>query len=150
MGVLRVGLGLVVPGLGGIVVLAVPAKNKVLGGGQRLLADTQGVGSHIGNQTHRSLARNIHTFIELLGDGHGAPGGHAQLPGRVLLKRGGGKRRRRAALLVGPFHGLDGERLILGLLYHGFHLFGGFQLCLFAVPPVVMGGKFRPLHVIAA
>ena len=149
MGILRVGLGFVVPGLGGVVILAVPSKNKVLGGSQRLLADAQGVGSHIGNQTHGPLPRDVHAFIELLGDGHGAPGGHAQLPGRVLLEGGGGERWRGAALLVGPLHGLDSEGLILRLLHNGFHLFGGFQLCLFPISPVVVGGKFRPFHVVA-
>ena len=39
MGVLGVGLGLVAVGLGGIVLLAVTAQDKLLGGGQGLLGD---------------------------------------------------------------------------------------------------------------
>ncbi|MPM75099.1 hypothetical protein SDC9_122090 [bioreactor metagenome] len=149
VGILCIGLGLVVPGLGGVVILAVPAQNKALGGGERLLADAQGVRSHIGNEAHGALTRNVHALIELLGDGHGPPGGHAQLSGRVLLERGGGKRRGGTALLVCPLHGRNGKRLISGSLHHGFYLFGGLQLRLFAVFSVVVGGKFRLFRVIA-
>ena len=141
MGVLGIGLGLVVDGLSGAVVLAVAALNEAPDGGQGLLGKAQGVGTHIGDEAHGTLALNVHALVELLGDGHGAPRGHAQLPGGLLLHGGGGEGRRGAAVLVAPLHGLHQEGGVLRLPDHGLHFLRRFQLRLFAVPPVVAGGK---------
>ena len=34
----------------------------------------------VGKQAHRALPGDVHALVELLGNGHGPPGGHAQLP----------------------------------------------------------------------
>ena len=60
----------------------------------------EGVGTHIGDQTHGALALNVHAFIELLGDGHSAPGRHIQLAGGLLLEGRGGEGRCGLALLA--------------------------------------------------
>ena len=83
MGVLGAGLGLVAVGLG--VIVTVAAGDEGLGRGQGLLADPQGVGTHIGDEAHGALALDVHALVQLLGDGHGAAGGHVQLAGRLLL-----------------------------------------------------------------
>ena len=150
VGVLSAGLGLIVIGsLGGIVLLTVAAHDKFLSGGNGLLADAERVGTHIGDQTHGALAFNIHALVKLLGDSHGAAGGHAELAAGLLLHGGGGKGGRGRTVLIRPFHGLDGKDSILRLLYHGFHLGGGFQFCLLAVLPVIPGGEGQLFHVIA-
>ena len=150
MGVLGAGLGLIVVGsLGGIVLLTVAAHDKLLSGGNGLFADAERVGTHIGDQTHGALAFNIHALVKLLGNGHGAAGGHAELAAGLLLHGGGGKGGRGRTVLIRPLHGLDGKDSILRLLYHGFHLGGGFQLCLLAVLPVIPGGEGQLFHVIA-
>ena len=143
VGVLGVGLGLVVVGLGGIVRLAVAAEDKVLGGGDGLLTDAQRVGTHVGDKAHTALALDVHALVELLGDGHGPPGGHAQLAGGLLLQGGGGEGRRGGALLVRPLHALDGEDAVLRLPDHGVHLRLRAELRFLAVLPVVAGGKGR-------
>ena len=43
---------------------------------------------------------DVHALVELLGDGHGAPGGHVQLPGGLLLEGGGDEGGRRGTVLV--------------------------------------------------
>ena len=90
MGVLGARLGLVAVGLG--VMFAVAARNEGLGGGQGLLTDPQGVGTHIGDEAHGALALDIHALVQLLGDGHGPPGRHGELAGRLLLHGGEGLR----------------------------------------------------------
>ena len=150
VGVLGVGLGLIVVGsLGGIVLLTVAAHDKLLSGGNGLFADAERVGTHIGDQTHGTLALNIHALVKLLGDSHGAAGGHGQLAAGLLLHGGGGKGGRGRTVLIRPLHGLDGKDGILRLLYHGFHLGGGFQLCLLAVLSVIPCGEGQLFHVIA-
>ena len=149
MGILGVGLGLVAVGLRGIVVLAVAAENKALCGGDGLLGDPQGVGTHVGDQAHGALPLDIHALVELLGDGHGPPGRHGELPGRLLLHGGGGERGRGAALFVGALDALDSEGGVFRLPNHRIHLFCGFQLRLFAILTVIAGGKGDLLQVVA-
>ncbi|CAN4039171.1 Acetylornithine aminotransferase, partial [Dysosmobacter welbionis] len=120
VGVLGARLGLVAVGLG--VMFAVAARNEGLGGGQGLLTDPQGVGTHIGDEAHGALALDIHALVQLLGDGHGPPGRHGELAGRLLLHGGGGEGRRGAALLVCALHGLDGEGGVLRLMDHSIHV----------------------------
>ena len=91
--VLCAGLGLEAAGGRGVIVLAVASENKALGRGERLLADAQRVGTHIGDQAHGALAGNVHALVELLGDGHCAARGHVELTAGLLLERRGRKRR---------------------------------------------------------
>ena len=122
VGVLGVALGLVVAGLGRIVLPAVAVLDKALGRGNGLLGQAEGVGTHIGDQTHRSLSSDVHALIELLGDGHGAGGGHIQLAGGLLLEGGGGEGGRGVAQLVLPLHLGDSERLARHRLDHSVRL----------------------------
>ena len=131
VGILSVALGLVVPGLGRVVLPAVAVLNKTLGRGDGLLRQAEGVGTHIGDQTHCALAGDVHALIELLGDGHGAGGGHVQLAGGLLLEGGGGKGGRGVAQLVLPLHLGDGEGLARHRLDHGVRLRLAVQLHLF-------------------
>ena len=85
MRVLRAGLGLVVAGGLGIVALPVAAQDKRLRRSDSLFGDAQRVGTHVGDETHRALARDVHALIELLGDGHGAARRHVELARGLLL-----------------------------------------------------------------
>ena len=57
------------------------------------------VGTHVGDQAHGAGA-DVHTFIQLLCDAHGALRGEAQFAHRFLLQRGGGEGRRRVAVAL--------------------------------------------------
>ena len=146
VGILRPTLGLILTGLGGIVALAVALHDKVLCRRLRLGRDAERVGTHVGNQTHRAHACNVHAFIELLGDGHGAAGGHVHLAGGLLLQGGGGKGRRGRALLIAALDGGNGKGRTLQCLgdLADFFLVG--QLLLLAAHAVIMclegGGQF--------
>ena len=137
--VLGIGLGLIAVGFG--VGVPVAAQDERLGLRQGLLAEAQGVGTHIGDEAHGALPGDVHALVELLGDGHSPPGGHAQLPGSLLLHGGGGKRGRGAALLVGALHALHREGGMLRLLDHRVHFGLALQFRLPAVLPVVAGGE---------
>ena len=47
-------------------------------------SEPQGVGTHISDKAHGALALNVNALVKLLGDGHGAPGGHGEFPGGLL------------------------------------------------------------------
>ena len=83
--VLRAGLGLVMAGGLGVVGLPVAAQDEGLRRGDGLFGDAQRVGTHIGDETHRALARDVHALVELLGDGHGAARRHVELARGLLL-----------------------------------------------------------------
>src|SRR5690606_29042620 len=55
------------------------------------------------------LAREIHAFVEALGDPHGVARAEAQLPRGLLLQRGGGERRERVASRLLALDRYDGE-----------------------------------------
>ena len=139
VGVLRPGLGLILPGGGGTVACAVAPGDEAAGRRLRLVGDPQGVGTHIGDQTHGTLAGDVHALIQLLGDGHGAPGGHVQLPGGILLHGGGGEGRGGGALLIRALHALDGERQVLHLRLNGADLLLRDGLIFLAVLAVISG-----------
>ena len=143
VGILCPRLRLVLAGCIRIVRVTVARADQLLRLRLRLVGNTQGVGTHIGDQTHGALAGNVHALIELLGDGHGAAGCHVQLAGRLLLQAGGGKGRRGAALLVGALHGFHREPLLLQLLHDALGIRLVLRLVLFAVHTVVMGGEGR-------
>ena len=79
MGVLGPGLGLILAEGVGPVGGAVAAVDERTGGYLGLMGDAQRIGTHIGNKTHGALAAELHALIQLLGDGHGAAGGHISL-----------------------------------------------------------------------
>ena len=60
-------------------------------GGVSLVGNAGGIGSEVGDESHRSLFLQIHPLVELLGDPHGLGRGKAQLFGGLLLQSRGGK-----------------------------------------------------------
>ena len=92
MGVLRALLRRVDLGLVGQIVRAELVGDEAARLGQRLPGDARGIGPHVSDQPNRTLLPQVHSLIELLGDGHGLPGGETQTPGGVLLEGGGDKR----------------------------------------------------------
>ena len=92
MGFLRVlGLRLVEVGLFRHDILAILTGNHLANFAKSILRQRHRIGSHVGNQA-LIAATGIDTFIQLLGDAHGALGGIAQATGRLLLQCRGDKR----------------------------------------------------------
>ena len=85
---------------------------------------------HIGNQPHGAFGADVQPFVKLLGHGHGALRGKAQLAPRVLLQ-GAGDKGRRGTLAAGAFryaaHGV-GRALQLRFQGPGGVLVADFQL----------------------
>jgi hypothetical protein len=71
---------------------------------ERLAGEVRRVGTHVGDQAHRAFARDLHTFVQLLGCAHRPLGAEPEPRGGRLLHRRGDERGRRAA--AGPL-GLD-------------------------------------------
>ena len=111
MRVLRTGLGLIRARLAGMILRAVVLDDERLCRGERLVRQTLGVGTHIGDETDRAAVGNIHAFIQLLRDRHGAPRRHAQTAGSLLLQGRGDERGRGAALLLAALDARDLKRL---------------------------------------
>ena len=109
MGILRFLAGLEIPGLGGIILAAVIADDVILCGGDGFGGNSEGVGTHIGDETDAALSRYVDAFIQLLGDGHGPPRGHIQAPGSLLLQRGGDEGSRRRPALILPLYTAHGK-----------------------------------------
>ena len=141
MGVLGPCLGFEAAGLAGDVLAAIALGDKGSCRGQGLVGKAQGVGSHVGNQTDAAPAADLHALIELLGDGHGAPGRHAQAAGGLLLQGGGDEGGRGAALLLSPLHGVDDKGRVLHRVDDGVDLRLAVKLLLFVVLAVKTGGK---------
>ena len=93
----------------GIILRAITLADQLARGGQRLLGKAQRVGTHIGDQADGALGAQLHAFIELLCDRHGAPRRHIELARSLLLKRRGDKGRRRRAALFRTLDGRDGK-----------------------------------------
>ena len=128
---------------------AVTAGDKLLGCLQRVVGQTGGVGTHIGNQTQRTLAGDVDALIQLLGNGHGAFGGHIQLPGRLLLEGGSNERRRGGTLLFGPLDAGHGEAALLQRGHHRLDFLDILQFPLFGVavePGLELAGLAHPLQ----
>ncbi len=68
-----------------VIAAAVPGPDEIRRGGHGLRGQSQGVGTHIGDDTCGALPFHIDALIELLGNHHGLFGGEAQLPGGLLL-----------------------------------------------------------------
>ena len=140
MGILRRGFCFECVEFPVVVLLAVAGFNKLCRRCHGLIGQAQGVGTHIGDETQRALTCHIHALIELLGDGHGALGGHIQLSGGLLLQGGGGKGRGCGTLLLCPLDTGDGKLLPLNGIQHRLYLILIFQFFLF-IPAMVMGRK---------
>ena len=109
--VLGAGLGLVAARLRRAVGLAVVCGYEAARGSDGVVREAQRVGTHVGYETHGAEAGDIHALIELLGDGHGAPGRHAQAAAGLLLEGRGYERGRGAALLFAALDALYLELL---------------------------------------
>ena len=141
VGVLGVGPGLVRPGFFRNIGAAVSLADIAPGGVRRLLGQAQGVGTHIGDQTHGAHAGDVHTLIQLLGHGHGSPGLHIQLPAGLLLQGRGGKGRSGLALLFRLPHAVHHKGIMIGVCDNGVHCALAVQLGLFPALAVVVGHK---------
>ena len=141
MGILGVLLGFEHTGLGQRIGLSIGSADVLIRLRQRLIGNTQRVGSHIGDQTHRSQAVDLHTFIQLLGHLHGPLGLIAQTAGSILLERGGDKGRSGRFLPHTLFDIGNSEWGIFDFRQNGFRLFLGLDLLLLAIRAVVLGGK---------
>ena len=101
------------------------------------IGKTQRVGTHIGDQTQRALAGHIHTFIQLLGNGHGALGGETQLAGCFLLQGRSGKGRRGGLFLFRLLHIGDGKLFTFNVMDHFQRFRFVIQFTLLFLAPVV-------------
>ena len=109
VGVLRPGLGLEVAGGIGQILLPIPRPGKGPGSRHGFVRQAQRVGTHVGDKTHGPLPGNVHAFVQLLGDGHGAAGAHVELSRCLLLQGGGDERGGRRTALVLPLDLAHGE-----------------------------------------
>ena len=139
--VLRARLGLVNARLAGIVVLAVAAADKAGGGGGRLVGESQRVGTHIGDQTGKTVLTQLDALIQLLRDAHGAARRHVQLAARLLLEGRGDERGRRGALFLAALDLADSERLSGDGVHHAHRLLLILQLGLAAAVAIVARGE---------
>ena len=146
MGVLRAGLGLEVARLAGVVFRAVVAGDIVPRGGEGFLAQTQGVGAHIGDEADGAVAGHFHTLIELLGNGHGAPRRHTESAGCFLLQSGGDERGRGGFLLFTALDVIHRESRALHGSKNTVHLVLRVQLLLLVSLAVKARGEGGIVH----
>ena len=140
VGILGIALGLEHMVLAVIVGASIAMTNEIRRRIHGLIGKPQRVGTHIGDQTQSTLTCHIHTFIQLLGDGHGPLGGHIQLPGSLLLQGRGGKRRRSGALFLTLFHIGDGKFLTIDVTDDSIYLIFILQLDLL-LAAMIMGNE---------
>ena len=93
------------------------------------------IGTHVGNQRDRAFVAQLHAFIELLREGHGALGGVAQPVISRLLQFRSREGRRRIALL---FFLRNACHLPLGLADRADDLIRGFLILYFDVLAFVL------------
>ena len=77
-------------------------------------AEMHGIGTHIGNQADQALGTKRHTFVQTLGQAHGAAGAETKLARGFLLQGRGDERRRRFALALLAHHFGDLQCAIAG------------------------------------
>ena len=87
-----------------IICRAVAAANYLACSGQRLLGDTQGIGTHVSDQADRALTGDLYALVKLLRDHHCAAWGHVEFARRLLLERRGDEGRRGSAFFLRLFH----------------------------------------------
>ena len=112
----------------------------------RGVRDADGIGSHVGNETDRSLIPKLHTLIQLLRRAHRPPGGKAQLFRRFLLHRAGRERGRRLAAAFSPLHRSHDERELLNFGDDVARRLLGFDLGL--VPAELLEPRLKRLPVL--
>ena len=137
--VLRVGLGLIAPGLAGIVFFAIAAADDLSGSGKRFFRDTKRVRSHVGDKADGTLFAKLHTFIELLGEHHRALRRQVQLTGCFLLKARGNKGRRGIFPALRFFDALHRKGFSRDLRENLVHVFPVSKVVLFGVAVVPRG-----------
>ena len=105
-------LGLVDADLFGYRFLAIEPLDRGPDLGHGFSGQGDGIGTHVADETNAALA-DIHAFIKLLCNAHGALGGKAELARSFLLQRRGGKGRRgiATALLAIDLQHLEPGRL---------------------------------------
>ena len=86
MRVLCTGFRLIAAGFG-VIGRAVAAADRVACSGQRLLGDTQGIGTHVSDQADRALTGDLYALVKLLRDHHCAAWGHVEFARCLLLER---------------------------------------------------------------
>ena len=79
--ILRVGFGAEGPGLRQRVVFPIGPLNVIMRRRKCLIGDAQRIGSHIGDQAHRTQVRQVDALVQLLRHLHGAFGLEAKPPG---------------------------------------------------------------------
>ena len=106
VGVLGGGGGTALPLAGGLadVILAPAVSNKGLGRGLGLGGDAQRVSTHIGDEAHGAVARDVHAFVQCLGGAHRAGGREAKGAAGVLLQSRGDEGRRGLAAALAFFN----------------------------------------------
>ncbi len=108
MAVLGLGADLKVAVLLRQIFLPVSAENIVLSSRAGLIGDTEGVGTHVGDETDL-ISMDIDTFVQFLGHLHGSACLETETPGGVLLQGGSNKRGSRLLAAGALFHRGNGE-----------------------------------------
>ena len=106
MGILRILLPFINVGLGRDILSAVAVGDEFPNFGEGFRADSRGIGTHIGDKTHRAFGSQFDAFIEALRDHHRALDAETQFAGGLLLQGGSDKRRHRVAFLLASGHRL--------------------------------------------
>ena len=124
VGVLRRRGGAALPLAGRLadIALAPAVSDKGFGGGLRLGSDAQRVGTHVGDQTHRAVPRNVNALVQGLGGAHRPRGRKAERAARVLLQRGGDEGRRGLTAALALFDFGNGVILAVQRGQHGIGL----------------------------
>ena len=79
--------------------LAIQPRDDLADLAEGLVGEVHGIGTHVGDETHRALAV-VDTFVELLCKAHGALCAEPELAGGFLLQGGGGERGCRVAVAL--------------------------------------------------
>ena len=128
MCILCAALGLKHTGFTRIERFAIAVFDILSSGSGCFVRQTQGVGTHIGNQTGQAkFAAQINTFIQFLRYTHGTARHHIEFSGGFLLQCGGGKRRCSRFFLFALLDRRYLKRLTGHIIYYFTGLFLVFQ-----------------------
>src|SRR5207248_5466055 len=100
---------------------------------ERILSDTRGIRTHVGDKAYRSFVAELYALIQALGNHHGAFHAETQLARGVLLELARGERRSCAAA---PFLFLDRTHTPLRLAQSSCNLFRFFPIRNFGLLPL--------------
>ena len=146
--VLRVCLGLVAPGLTGVVFFAVAAADDFSRSGKGFFGNTKRVRSHIGDETHGAFFSQLDAFIELLGKHHRALRGQIQLSRRLLLQARGDKRRRGIFPALGLLDAADGKGFSRDLRENLIHILTTAEIIFLRVAVIARGKAAGLSHTV--